>query len=325
LSDAADERSAVEGELRTEVGELDRAASELRTEVRSLRADNERLSGELASQESRRVSERTDAAVAVVGEHAAVCARLQQDLEDAQQKVESLTRECNDADLRVSRFRKALQGQRALCRRQEAEIAELRRTAGQAEDAQEKRHRTEKAEMAASFEETIAKLREECGRQRESAEQLTSDIAAKDAAIERLNEFCKRRTRQKQRLEAAVHALEDDIQRQKRLCEAQSHSRSLALDTEYREKIASLQAEFDAEKNRMFTLFAQSFSQYFNVARTIDEQALLRGLDRWKEDFSRLCTADGEIRGLLNAADGQTTQDAVAQLAFLQTNNNQAA
>jgi hypothetical protein len=84
-----------------------------------------------------------------------------------------------------------------------------------------------------------------------------------------------------------MQALADDNEPQKRPREKQSHSRSLTLDTEYREEIPSLQATSDAETNRLLTLVAHTLARCFKVARTIDEQALCTGLDCLTEEFAR--------------------------------------
>jgi hypothetical protein len=115
-------------------------------------------------------------------------------------------------------------------------------------------------------------------------------------------------------LEEALAAMTEQQERQRKLTETAARSRTLQVDAEYRERMGGLRAEFDAEKRALFALVAETFAAFFNLADPIDERSLRGGMERAKAELARLAATEQEIRRLVGAVEGQTAQDAVAQL-----------
>jgi chromosome segregation ATPase len=267
-----------------------------------------------ASQESALLEKHESAVASLTDAHGRAQAALKRDLETAQQHFDALNRQFQDTEVQLGRFRKLLQSQRASGKRLESEVAELRQTLTETQGAAQARLEAEKAQMADTFEDTIAKLRGQCERHLESIQKLSANLADRDCRLEQSRANTALLTREKQRLESTLRLHTEQTERQRHLAETTARSKLLALDADYHERLEQLRAAFDAEKRALFALLAEAFSSFFNLSEPIDERSLKRGIDRTKTELNRLASADQEIRTLVGAVEGQTTQDGVAQL-----------
>jgi chromosome segregation ATPase len=319
--------SALEADLAARNDQEDETLTDLRGTVRSLKAENQSLSERLAREQSDRagqaatISDEHETKVSsLVAEHRRVQRQLQQELSESQQNYETINQEYQATEVQLSRFRKLLQTERAARQRLERELAEVRQTSADDEKAARARFNTEKAQLEESFEGTVAELRAQCERHLESLQKLAGTITDRENRLAQARTTATQLTRDKQRAEDALRALTEQTERQKKLAETSARSRLLALEAEYRERTEALRAGFDAEKRALLALVAESFSAYFNLAEPIDDRALRRGLERTKAELTRLAAGEQELRRLLGAAEGQTAQDAVAQI-LLDTSN----
>jgi DNA repair exonuclease SbcCD ATPase subunit len=313
--------TSLETDLAVKSEEFDQTLSELRGTIRSLKAENESLSDRLSHEQSDRAEEvavlsgeRESAVTSILNEHRKTEAQLRHDIQISQQNLETLNREYQDSELQLSRFRKLLQSQRTITKRLESELAELQQSVVEKETAARERFEADKAQLTESFETAISELQAQRERHLESLQKVRATLSDRETKLTQSRAGTTHLNREKQRTEEALKNLMEQTERERKLAETAARARTLALDTEYRERIDALKEKFDAEKRMLFTLVAETFSAFFNLSEPIDERSLRWGLESAKLEMARLTAAEQEIRRLLGVVEGQTAQDAVAQL-----------
>lgn len=72
--------------------------------------------------------------------------------------------------------------------------------------------------------------------------------------------------------------------------------------------------KFEAEKRRICGYSIEAFKLFFDANLSIDEKSYRNVVDMAKDELTKLTHSDASIRRIVAARDGQTTEDAVAQV-----------
>lgn len=119
----------------------------------------------------------------------------------------------------------------------------------------------------------------------------------------------------KVKLSNEARSLREQIGREKKLAEATLKSQTCSIETKYKEKIESVRAAANEEQHKMVLYVIDAFRTSFcGFIGKMEEKPFKIIIDRIKEGYVRLNESDQAIRKMLNVAERQTTQDAVAQL-----------
>jgi chromosome segregation ATPase len=322
-SSSAVRLATVESDLASQTEHHNQTLSDLRATTRSLQLENHSLS-ELLSRER---SEHAQRASALSKEHLTAVsslisdrdrsqAQLERDLAVLQRNFDALNGEYQSSEARLSRFRKLLQSQRATTKRLESELAEAREFAAAASASARGRADVEKAQAAESSGAAVAEARAQCERHLESLQRVAASLADREARLVQARAAAAQAARERQWAEGEIRALTEQTERQRKMAEVADRSRALALEAQCRERAEAIRAACDAEKRALFAIVANAFPSFFNLAEAFEVRVIRRGIDRVKAEMERLAAAEQEIRRLLGAVEGQTAQDAVAQLVL---------
>jgi chromosome segregation ATPase len=320
LNQKADESSRREDELVFQTEQFETKISELNEALAKVRTQNCELLGRLSTEQSDKFerehmlsSDRDQEICSLRNEHQQIHAELQSELAELRETHARLTEDYQEVEAQLGRYRKAFQMQKSANKHQEEEIDQLQAKLSEVERSAHERYETGKSQLSKTFEDTIAKLREQSDRHLQDIQKLAAAHSDSEARCAQLLGAAQQLGKEKQKLEAALRLAGEQSQREKRLVETAARSRTLALDSEYREKIEEIKAGFENEKRRIFSLFAGSFATYFDLCSEIDERSFRQGIERVRDDVVRMSAAQQEIRLMLAAGDGQTAQDAVAR------------
>ena len=177
----------------------------------------------------------------------------------------------------------------------------------------------EKENLKKSHEETVAKLIEQNEKNRKDVQSLVKNLNEKDDKIKELNDNVKKVTTEKIKLARQLSSLKEQLDREKLLSEASLKSKVLLLEAQYKEQLDEMKSKSENERQQMAAYAANAFRSIINNGK-LDERSFRSLIDRVKELLNKLTSSDQAIRKMLNVYNGQTTQDAVAQLMY---NTNQ--
>jgi chromosome segregation ATPase len=173
---------------------------------------------------------------------------------------------------------------------------------------------TEKSNMQANYEATIARLTEECDGLRKELAALSSKLKS----VEKLNVQLKQKIveirSEKEKLSEELAIKKEELERERKLSEASTRAAIVAAESDFAVKLEEAKRSLESDKRRIFTFAADQFHQFCNSQDTIDEEAFKTIMTKAREDLTTLTKSDLTIRRTIGAAPGQETSEAVARL-----------
>jgi hypothetical protein len=198
----------------------------------------------------------------------------------------------------------------------EGELNGQKGSVNRAADALAERYEAEKADMNTAHENAVAMLRKEMERQRSDLEHISAVLAQTETQCRTLKSEKDQLARKYQRLKNEVKLIKDSTAKEKKLSELAVVTNRVSLENEFNTRCDELRTRTECEKRKLFGFGAAAFKRFFNPMEEIDERAFRRVVTQAREELERLTVADQAIRRLVDAAEHQTTEDAVARLVM---------
>ena len=320
LAQKIEEAQQQSDELNAHISEIERQLTHSESTVKKLRARNQDLSNDLSSEKAakieleRALTEAYEEKIAgLKAERVRIQLQFTKDLEMAQNNLAQLTEEYEEGQEQIQKLRKLVQTQKGHIKRQQIEHEELQKLMEIKEEKARELLETEKAQLVESFEATVAELREQCTNHRNDVQKLAAALAESEAAVKqgraKILEVCK----EKKRLETDLSQLNEQVVREKQLIESTTKAKILALDSQYNSKLEEAHAKAENEQRAIYAFVADAFRSFYNPCQVIDSCAFKIVVEKTRDELCRLRKSDREIRQMLGAFEGQTTQDAVAR------------
>jgi chromosome segregation ATPase len=316
LADAESEHSQSSRELSNKVEELSEQLQSANLASNAVKAQNQRLHSELEDAEDslrRTQAQLQDSQFHLTQKSAA---ETSEKLEKLQQECANLQRSADDSKREQTRLRQLNQKQLIEIHELEAELKDQKGSVNRATEVLLERYEAEKAELKKAHENATAMLRKEMERQRSDVEQISAVLAQTEAQYGALKAENEQLAKKYQRLKNEVKLMKDSTAKEKKLSELAVVANRVSLENEFDTRCDELKTRTECEKRKLFGFGAEAFKRFFNPMEEIDERAFKRVVTQAREELERLVTADQAIRRLVDAAEHQTTEDAVARFVM---------
>lgn len=181
------------------------------------------------------------------------------------------------------------------------------------EQAQAQREK-ETAAAKKDFDDAIAKLQKQIEGLTQDVNRLAKEVQDGETQNKQLRGQVNKLTADKQRAADEKKALLSRLDREVMLADAKARARIIEEKALMDEKLHDAETKFEQNKRQLINTFVDKFVKFFNPATSVTEREYKAGVEKAHEEFNRILSSDESIRKMLRAKDGQTTEDAVAQM-----------
>ena len=211
---------------------------------------------------------------------------LQQSLEEAQHENEQLAKELDQT------------------------VEDFKNKFNQAQQQKE----AESAAAKKDFDDVIAKLQKQIEGLTQDVNRLVGELKDSETANKQLKGQVSKLQQEKQRAAEEKKSLLARLEREVMLADAKARARIIEEKALMDEKLHTAEAKFEQTKMQLINQFVDKFTKFFNPAQAVTEREYRAGVEKAHDEFQRITESDESIRKMLRAKDGQTTEDAVAQI-----------
>ena len=176
----------------------------------------------------------------------------------------------------------------------------------------------EKEQIAASYENAMKDIKQQGEKMRADIEKLSSDIASANKKLKETKDALFNTKRDKYKLEAELKTKTEELEREKALAKSTREVDQIEAETKFNQKMNQKIQECEKEKRDMISLLANEFSDFAPSSAPIDDRLFRNIVAKLHTKLTRLTNSDSSIRRLVNASEGQPTEDAVAQILLNQ-------
>lgn len=213
----------------------------------------------------------------------------------------------------IIRLKKVVESQKAIIREKESEIDRLIQEHEDALQETDSKYNEEKKGIITSYEKTLADLKQQCENHRLDVEKLTKQLTTLEKKNKQAKETILQLKKDKIASDAESRNQIDQLERQNKLIETSSKVELLNSQTEFNNKLEEERKKNDEEKKRIYSTVADTFRNYLSVSCSLNEKSFKNVIFAARDELSRLSNLDNSVRRLVNAANSQRTDDAVAQ------------
>lgn len=178
----------------------------------------------------------------------------------------------------------------------------------------EERFDKEKNEMKNHYDATIKALGQRCSELSEDIANFAEELTQSEVKYNKLQKEKQTLIEDKRKLNEEKKRIQSSVEREKMLAEALAKTKIIEEQASSNEKLLLQKMKFEDEKKKLMNYFADKFRNFFSPMKPIDDHEYRFGVEKAFDEYKKLLAADEKIRKLLNAKQGQTTPDAVAQI-----------
>ena len=192
--------------------------------------------------------------------------------------------------------------------------SELKRTIDNSEKSHLERLEYEKKQLTDTYKGAIAELTEQCNKHRADVERMAREVAEteKQMAIVK-NDYALIR-KQKMKTDNEMKQLTAKVDRERKLMETNYTAKRIQYETEMNQRLTEDHQRAEQEKRRICGFAAEAFKMFFDANASIDEKSYRNVIETACDELTKLTKSDAAVRRIVAARDGQTTEDAVAQV-----------
>ena len=232
-------------------------------------------------------------------------------LHDTNKKQEDLIHELNDEIHRLSEQNSALD------LKNKDLLKEVNGLRGQNDSVIvniKQAHEAEKTHMQATFEVSLAELREQCEKHRSDLRVLSEQLANEEQFNSSIKCQYEDLKKENNKLARKVKLVKEEAEREKMLMESDCKVKISSAESSFKQKLDNEKAKANEQKQNIYNYIADQFSKFYKGSQKIDDASFKTIISKVREVLCRTTESDLSIRKMVDAADGQTTEDAVAQL-----------
>jgi chromosome segregation ATPase len=316
LAEAESNHTCCSSELSSKIDELSEQLESANLASNAIKADNRRLCRELEEAEDSLKRAETQLQHSQFHLTQKSAAETSARLEKLQRKYSDLRRSADDSKNEQARLHQLCQKQIIVIQQLEDELKDQKGSINRAADALTERYEAEKTDLKNAHENAVAMLRKEMERQRSDLEQISAVLAETEVQCRALKTENEQMAKKCQRLKNEVKLMKDSTEKEKKLSELVIAANRVSLENDFNARCDELKTRTECEKRKLYGFGAAAFKRFFNPMEEIDERAFRKVVTEAREELERLVAADQAIRRLVDAAEYQTTEDAVARLVM---------
>jgi chromosome segregation ATPase len=231
-------------------------------------------------------------------------------------RFDKLTQEHQQISRQFSALKKAAAALKEQLSKAENSIASLKKNQ-EAEKSRIARAYEEQLQSSkASTDQVTSQLRLEIAELRETEAQLSEAVQSLETRNKKLAKDNSQLARENARLESKITADAESAGRDRKLAEVQLRSQEASTESKVQTAIVTAKAESEREQRRMATVFADAFRSFVGVNEQADVASFERLVRTVRSEMDRVNEELAAIKGLVNAAPGETAADAVAKCVF---------
>lgn len=239
---------------------------------------------------------------------------LKKQLRSQKTAYDQLESDYRDAQDDLNRSRTQLQTLKSQKAQRDAEFAELRKQLEENERAAQERLEREKESLTESFNETVAKLHEQCEKHREDVKHINDQLAEQQILVANQKAQISKITKEKLKAINEMTQMKDQMKRDQKLMEQTIRTNKAQAESQYSAMLENYKQKIDSEKKNIYAYGLDAFREYFNPGSAIDERSYKSVIDKARERINQLQASDSKIRNMVGASNNQTTEDAIAQM-----------
>lgn len=242
-----------------------------------------------------------------------LCEDLTHERDDALSKVDSLSNQ-------VASLKQALEACRQSFTEKSKAFDDLKDFKERREEELTRLLENQRTEIDHSHEKAIQELTQQCNKHREDVVRLSEEVSAKDCKIKELKQSVLNSKRAIAKNEKDSKLAVEELKRENKLLDSQSRNQILEMEAQMNSEVSKVKARSDGRIRRLIGFAADEFKHYFNPSDSLDENSYKFLISRVKQELERATRVESNVRRLVSASAGQSTDDAVAQ--YLMRNNN---
>ena len=119
--------------------------------------------------------------------------------------------------------------------------------------------------------------------------------------------------KEKAKLTREVKLLQEQMEREKTLVEAECRTKVITAQSNYERKLDEERAKNEEDKKSIYHFIANEFHEFYKPVDRINDATFRNVVRDVHDTLVSMSRSDASIRSMLQAVEGQTTEDAVAQ------------
>lgn len=323
------EASKLESSQRIEdlTNELNKFATQLQQLeklTKSLKQENQTLQADLADATVRANQNEEDFKIReqqiiqkLSAEHQAKMNSITTKYNDLSKQYSELVEDFDNQSEEVKRLDGLLDQAKRTISAKEHEVIDLEKRIKLNNEDFELRLESEKKDLTRTYETAMNQLKNQCEQHRLDVEKMAKACVENERACAVIKNDALIMKKEKIRAEQEMKSLQQKIERERKLMETTYTAKKIQYEMELTKKINDERSKFELEKRRICGYSIEAFKLFFDANLSIDEKSYRNVVDMAHDELTKLTHSDASVRKIVGARDGQTTEDAVAQILMV--------
>ena len=172
----------------------------------------------------------------------------------------------------------------------------------------------EKKHMQQTFDNSLAELREQCDKHRKDIIMLKQKLTEEECSNTTMKQQFEESQKVNSKLIKKIKSIKEQNEREKQLKDAECRMKISEAESSYQQKLDDERIKCSEDKQKIYSYFADQFNEFYSGEQEINDSSYRNTVQKVREVFCRISQSDIAIRHMVEATDGQPTEDAVAQL-----------
>ncbi|OHS94310.1 hypothetical protein TRFO_39472 [Tritrichomonas foetus] len=308
-------------DLTNAVSKLESQLTALEKTAKALKVENQNLQTDLidatrrANQNEEDFKEREREIVnKLVKEHNGKVNALTAKYNELSAQYTELVEDFNSQSDEVKNLEEAIDNHKRTIASKDREINDLIRDIKNNGIAALERLEIEKRQLSETYTDAIEQLKEQCEKHRLDVEKMAKVVSENEKLVAIVRSENALLKKEKLKIEQDMKSLSAKVDRERKLMETTYTAKRIQYETEVTSKLNEERTRFEVEKRRICGFAAEAFKMFFDANAAIDEKSYRNVIETATEELTKLTKSDAAVRRIVSARDGQTTEDAVAQV-----------
>ncbi|KAK8889401.1 hypothetical protein M9Y10_034147 [Tritrichomonas musculus] len=308
-------------DLTNEMNKLASQLTQLEKTTKSLKQENQNLQTELADATVRANQNEEDFKIReqqviqrLTAEHQNKLNSITNKYNDLSKQYSDLVEDFDSQSEEVKRLDGIVEQSQKTVAAKDREITDLNKRMKMKNEEFNDQLEAEKAELSRTYESAIRQLKNQCEQHRLDVEKMAKSCVENERACAVIKNDALLMKKEKIRTEQEMKSLQQKVERERKLLETTYTAKRIAYETELTKKLNDEKVKFEAEKRRICGYSIEAFKLFFDANLSIDEKSYRNVVDMAHDELTKLTHSDAAVRRIVAARDGQTTEDAVAQV-----------
>ena len=308
-------------DLTSAVTSLENQLTNLDKTAKALKAENQNLQVDLAdatrraNQNEEDFKEREKELLSKLNaDHNTKINALTTKYNDLSAQYSELVEDFNSQSEEVRNLEEACDNHRRTISAKDREINDLTREIKNCQLAAQDRLEIEKRQLVQTYTDAMDQLKDQCEKHRLDVEKMAKVVSENEKSVAIIRAENMILKKEKLKVEQDMKSLTSKVERERKLMESTFTAKRIQYETEIIGKLNDERSRFEVEKRRICGFAAEAFKMFFDANASIDEKSYRNVIETACDELTKLTKSDAAVRRIVAARDGQTTEDAVAQV-----------